>query len=216
MGNSCPKPESTLGFAYNAVDSAAAANISAIQNILTIGEKQFCQSHAGNMRDLVKKMNVPIPPGTTTQKYIQEVTPLLTMLVNNMGNLSPVEKQTYIKAIIQFITVFFNNSSKNGGQIDSAMLKTQLLNIINSFCGNEQVVLKTVANPPGTKIPNAMQVGTSKSNFGLSSGAWWGIGGGTVLLILIIVGVFIYMKKHKKAIVPLPTTVATKFGRRRR
>ena len=193
---------SRIGLNYKPVNNSAAKNLGAFQNILTVAEEQFCINNAEKMRQNINSIKTPILPNDTTETVLNRLKPELTGMIMSNNGLTETEKPIYIKAILNFAKIVLNNSSDKG-LISEKLFKEQLLNMFNSFCA-----------PTG---PASSPV--EKSKFGaMTNTTKWSIGIGSVVL-LIIIGILIwyFMKKKKGSaapVVPLPSSFGRIFTRR--
>jgi hypothetical protein len=177
-----------FGLNYNPVNSAAGNYIDATQGIATLLQNQACSQYSQKVISFINAIAdmLPVDEKMSGNDFKKMTLPMLIETINNTSEIKQNDKQAVIKAVSEFITVFVNNSVDNSGNINTTIMKQNLVSVLKSFCPN---------------IPNSRN-GPSTSNFGMSNNAKYGIAGGVILIIVLIVGFIIYKKKHS-------------FGRRR-
>ena len=189
---------SAIGLSYRPVNGNARKNLRAFQDILTVSEQQFCMHHSDEIRKHISSLKTPILPNDTTETVLNRLKPELTGMVMRNNGLNDTEKQAYIKAILNFAKTVLDNSSEKG-KMSEKLFKEQLLNMFNSFC---------------TPKPAPKPAQQKKSKFGeMTNTTKWGIGiGSVVLLILIGILIWYFMKKKKGSAAPV-VPLASSFGR---
>jgi len=185
-----------LGYTYNAVNSKASQNIQALNQILSVHQKDFCKKYKDTYIQLLNTTDA-VNMFKSLQLNVKDVPQIINMMTKGqaitttkgtfslpmlVGKLTsdPNMKKQYTDALVNFINVVLKNSVSKSGVIDGGMIRHEIIDVINSFC-------VTISHQPATS--------KSKSKFGKMGHTMMYSIIAAVVILLLVVGFIIYKKK---------------------